>query len=67
MTIVELPGVMPELGTWIRLYVGGREYTSVWGFPEVELSGAEDRWMVTIRGNNNLIIAFIYADAIRRR
>ena len=68
MTIVELPNEneIGKHGTWVRLHVDGREYTSVRGFPEVELSGAKDRWMVTVRHNNS-IIAFVYADAIRRR
>ena len=66
MTIVELPDKMTEYGTWVNSRVDGRNASSIWGFPEVKLSGAGDRWVVEVWERDS-IIAFVYADAIRRR
>jgi len=51
---------------FVRLFNDNREYASIWGKPEIELSGAEDRWMVTVRDNEGSIKAYLYADLIQK-
>ena len=64
MTIVELPEDTTR-PTWIDLEDDGRTMVRVWGTVEVKAM-QHGRWHITIL-NQDSIIAFIYADAIRRK
>lgn len=70
-TIVELPDKMTEYGVWVYSYVDGLLVSSVWGFPEVQMS--DGRWLITVwrecRGVEGWlgVMGFIHADAIRRK